>query len=83
MKRTHLLEEKEGIREVAMPRRGIPFGPPSPRNMKTQNQKEIKPFTLKRRQRIVAVLDRLKLVAVPMMEMLDEHPGYEKMATDQ
>ena len=83
MQGTQVLEEQDGVREVDTPCRRIRTGPHGPRDMETQHQNEVKPRMLEHRQSIVAVLDRLDFVAVVVMEVVGEHLGHGRIATDQ
>jgi hypothetical protein len=51
--------------------------------METQHQNEVKSPTWEQCQSIVAVLDRLGFVAVVVMEVVGEHRGHWRIATDQ
>jgi hypothetical protein len=51
--------------------------------METENENEVKPPTVEQRQSIVAVLDRLDVVAAVVMEIVGEHRGHGRIATDQ
>ena len=83
MKGTQVLEEQDGVREVDTPCRRIRTGPHGPGHMETENENEVKPPTVEQRQSIVAVLDRLDFVAVVEMEVVGEHLGHGRVATDQ